>query len=813
MYFRSVVYLSSSLLAILFSTIIAQAQQVAPDGSLNTIVNSSNGRDFVITGGGNAGKNLFHSFSEFSVPTGGSALFDNVADVQNIFSRVTGSSVSNIDGLIRANGSANFFLLNPNGVVFGPNAALNIGGSFLGTTASRIKFADGVEFNATSPSSLLTVNVPIGLQFGSTAGPIQVNGTGHTLVSPSGSLTSYIPLGPIGGLQLQPGNTLALVGGEINLVGGILTAPSGRVELGSVGPLQVVGFEVSDPTWKFTYDLVNPLGNISLSQRALVDVSGAPSGSIQVQGRQVSITDGSLLFVQNLGLQTGGDISIRADSLNIIGNTAFGNIRSGIFNETRLGKAGDISVQTRTLSVSDGGELFSQTLGLGPSGNIDINASESVQVTGFVATNPQLFSLLGTVSLSPLPTGSSGTINIVTPTLSLRNGGIISATTLGNAPAGNITVKANQVEVSGTSPDRQLGQSALTSSTLGQGNAGNIFLNTDMLSIKAGGTLNTASSNNGAAGDILINASQSIEVAGYENGFRSDISSSVYAPSPLIQALLGIPPISQGNAGNVMLNTPTLAIYDQGEVKVINDVLGKGGELTVIANQIRLDSQGAIAARTALGQGGNVGLQSQLLLMRGGSTITATAGGAGNGGNISIDSPLIVGLENSDIIADALKGRGGNIAITTQDLLGLKYRQQLTAESDITASSQFGVNGTVQVNTIGVDPNSGLTALPVDIVDPSQKIATGCAGQQTGSFVVTGRGGMPTNPSQWLNAERLWQDLRAGSLPLSNPLPKIVAITPSPLEATAWQRNRQGQTELIATTAIAANPLAITCAK
>lgn len=113
--------------------------QVTPDGTLNTTVSGSS--SYTITNGSRVGNNLFHSFSQFSIPTNGSASFDNATDIQNIFSRVTGGNVSNINGSISANGNANLFLLNPAGIIFGANASLNIGGSFVGTTANSIKFA------------------------------------------------------------------------------------------------------------------------------------------------------------------------------------------------------------------------------------------------------------------------------------------------------------------------------------------------------------------------------------------------------------------------------------------------------------------------------------------------------------------------------------------------------------------------------------------------------------------------------------------------------------------------------------------------
>ena len=121
----------------------------------------------MINSGTERGANLFHSFREFSIPTGGSAFFNNATQIQNILTRVTGTSISNIDGLIRANGNANLYLLNPNGIVFGPNASLDIGGSFLATTATGFKFANGSEYSATNPQSppLLAVNLVPGVQF------------------------------------------------------------------------------------------------------------------------------------------------------------------------------------------------------------------------------------------------------------------------------------------------------------------------------------------------------------------------------------------------------------------------------------------------------------------------------------------------------------------------------------------------------------------------------------------------------------------------------------------------------------------------
>ena len=275
--------------------------QVTPDSTLNTSVSQS-GNNFTITNGNRVGNNLFHSFSQFSVPTNGSAFFNNAADVQNIFSRVTGGNVSHIDGLIQTNGRANLFLLNPSGIIFGANAQLNIGGSFMGTTADSIKFSDGAEFSAISPQAppLLTINVPVGLQMGSNPASITVQGTGHSVTT-----TSALALAPLARipsstkLRVQPGNTIALVGGDLHLNGATLSAEQGQVELGSVSGAGLISLMPSPRGYTLGYGDVQHFGDIQLAERSLLDVSGINAGSVQIQGEQIQFTDGSLILAQN----------------------------------------------------------------------------------------------------------------------------------------------------------------------------------------------------------------------------------------------------------------------------------------------------------------------------------------------------------------------------------------------------------------------------------------------------------------------------------------------------------------------------------
>lgn len=197
-----------------YSTRNVALAQIASDNTVGTEVNQ-NGSVSEITGGETRGSNLFHSFREFSVQTGNEAFFNNAEAISNIFSRVTGGKISNIDGLIRANGNANLFLLNPAGIIFGENASLDIGGSFYGSTADSILFEDG-EFSATDLDNppLLTINAPIGLSFRDNPEAIVNQSVSNNV-----------------GLRVNSGETISFSGGNVSFDGGMATAPDGRVEV------------------------------------------------------------------------------------------------------------------------------------------------------------------------------------------------------------------------------------------------------------------------------------------------------------------------------------------------------------------------------------------------------------------------------------------------------------------------------------------------------------------------------------------------------------------------------------------------------
>jgi filamentous hemagglutinin family protein len=783
--------------------------QVTSDGTTNTIVNQS-GNNFNILNGINQGNNLFHSFSNFSVPTGGSASFDltNTPNITTIFSRVTGGNLSNIDGLIRTlngNNPVSLFLMNPAGIVFGKNASLNIGGSFVVTTANSIKFADGIEFSATNPGAtpLLTMSVPIGLQMGQNPGDITVQNTGHRLIKIGKAIVAPLDRSnnPVG-LSVTSGNNLALIGGEVALDGGVLNAPSGHIELGSASN-GTVNLNTSSPHWNFDYGNIKQFGNIHLSHQSLADASGTPAGSIHFQGRNISLQDGSAALLVNQGSNNSGDISVNAsESLQL------GGVGTNRFPQSRLradnfgdGAGGNILVSASQVFLYDGGTVNGFNFGKGSGSNISLEIGDLLQIVG-------LSPIGGTSSLitNTSNSGKSGDIRVVTKKLQILDGGEIDNVSVSNGIVGNTTINAADfIEVMG----QNLHDSLIVVSTFGQANAGQLTINTAKLRVRDGGGIVASTVNSGNGGDLLINASDSVEVSGVSSISRlpSRVGARAELLPPRIRQLLRLPDVITGNTGKLVVNTPRLQITDGAIVGVDHQGIGDAGKLEINAGSIRLDNGSSLTAATFQGEGGNISVQANDLIMRRGSSIVTNAGGIGNGGNITINSPIILGWENSDIIANAFQGNGGNIQINTQGIFGLKYRNELTLENDITASSQFGVNGTVDINNFGVDPSSGLVELPENITDPSQQIATGCSHPNGSSFVATGRGGIPQNPTQETGSDgydglrlRTWSDTRDISAfhktqAAQAQVPKLPEVL---VQATGWRHNAIGKIELVA---------------
>jgi large exoprotein involved in heme utilization and adhesion len=261
----------------------------------------------------------------------------------------------------------------------------------------------------------------------------------------------------------------------------------------------------------------------------------------------------------------------------------------------------------------------------------------------------------------------------------------------------------------------------------------------------------------------------------------------------------------------------TLTVRDRSRISVSSNLsstsnpLGKAGNIDVQAHSILLDNQGEIKGEAASVDGGNIELNvKDLLLLRRNSRISTSAGTAqtgGNGGNITINAPFIVAVpsENNDITANAFTGRGGNINIATQGIYGLQFRPRLTPLSDITASSEFGVQGIIQINTPDVDPTRGLAELAVKPVNV--EVAQGCqvSGKQSSvAFFNTGRGGLAPNPYEPISSSDIWENVPPPTHRSENPAGAASAYaspaTPPDkiVEAQGWLVNEKGEVVLVA---------------
>jgi filamentous hemagglutinin family protein len=852
-----------------------EASQVIPDGSIQSI-----------EGGAQRGGNLFHSFQEFNVEMGQSVEFRNPLGVEHIITRVTGNSLSDISGTLGVEGIANLVLINPNGIVFGDTAQLNLQGSFFATTAESLNFEQG-QFSAIAPETppLLLVSAPMGVQLGENPGPIlnrsqHLNGDGERVGLSAPELTfvggeiGFDGGGVSGGAVNLRGDRISLVNGaEVqSLTGGAIALEAGQLEIleGSTVVSINPGIPQGGDIRLNAQDIVIGGSQLPFSTVESNNLGSGRGGDILINGDRIRLAGAGYIQSLTLGSGDGGDIDLQVRQSIDLQGPSFALLNglvsefittginldqrtTGVFSITTGGRGGDIRVETSgdvqaregalivtsgfdssvggDITANIGGDMRLIGSGLltitengsqASSGSLRVRAenlfmSQSSFLVGLttssrdggdleVITQERLEltesrgdALLATAILtgSVFSTGSAGDVRVQTRQLFNEGGGVIGSNSgivflsLGG-PGGDVTIEASElIQVIGAAPGG-LFTSGPSTTSFTNFPAGDLTLQTDRLEVGDGGIISTAAGGGGDGGSLTIIANE-MEIFGRSalTGFPTLVSAS--------SGREDLGRIATGDGGDLRLNVNRLLVRDGAVLDVQSFGSGSAGTLEIESSDIRLDQGGRLNAATVSGSAGNIEVRSQTLQLRNGSSINTNAGTA-DGGNILLDTNTLVALDNSDITANALEGRGGRVSITAEGIFGSEFREFLTPQSDITASSQLGpeFRGEVEINSPNVNFSAALVDLPDRIANPL--IASSCDAVDS-RFVVTGRGGQPADPRQPLTGQRLWQDWRAlPELPSERATAPAANSRPQWVEAQGWQVNEAGMPVLVGAT-------------
>ncbi|WP_335054443.1 two-partner secretion domain-containing protein [Nostoc sp.] len=645
--------IGSLTFGVLTSTTTVQAQ-IIPDATLP--VNSSvtpGCKVCTITGGTERGVNLYHSFQEFSIPTGGEAYFNNALKIQNILTRVTGSSFSNIDGLIRANGIANLYLLNPNGIVFGPNASLNIGGSFVATTSGSLKLPDGSEFSATDPQAppLLAVNLVPGVQFGA---------------RPPGSTITNA-----GNLAVTQGQNLTLLGGTTTSTG-TLTAPGGTVQvLGDrVALLDNARVDVSSPTGGGTvliggdYKGQGTVPNAAqtyVSPNAVINANAKTEGN---GGKVIVWADGTNRFYGNISANGG----TQAGDGGFVEVSGAKNLTFQGFVDTSaiVGKTGTLLLDPTNITIVPGTDPNPP------------NAADGI----WSSTEDPGGQTIGADVIATLLANSSLTLQ-ATNNIDVK--ARVSATT-----SNNLTLQAENISIDRNDPANPTSNYIYIFAPNGS-KGGNITLNANsLLSLKNEAQVNTflqsSTSEKTIAGDIIVTAkNMTIEGPTDGKGGITGIFSTVGNGAGAASRASDL-----GTGGNIKIT------ISGGSLKIIghNDLGNKNG------------GDAGIAAKTfGTGNAGTINIETGTLEVSNGGFIDNSTTNNGNAGAINITAQTIkLTNDNQDrraiqsvvqrpptVNSIPTKGNGGNVNITTNSL----------------SMSNAAISTEMQVDTTGLGGNSG----------------------------------------------------------------------------------------------------------
>lgn len=743
------------------------AQSITTDGTMGTNVQVDNG-NYVISEGTSRGTNLLHSFGKFNVDTNESATFTGPDSIHNIIGRVTGGTQSWIDGLLRSTiDGANLFLLNPAGVLFGPNASLDLNGAFHVSTADYLRFDNGDKFYVNpSGNSVLSVASPAAFGF------LSENPAGITIQQSN--------------LAVPEGETVSLIGGDIEIVGSgaldEIVAPSGRINIASVASAGEIYFNCTEETPNLKMESFNNLGNIDISQDAFIDARGNPGGNIIVRGgnffltesiitaasqgdldhpgigvdikitKDMILTAGELgvaeISTSSFGAGKAGNLRVEAGNLKMTGDPKsyyIADIASRVFSS---GDSGDIFVKTGRLKMNEYSGILAQVFGSGTGGDITLETDSLIidggKTLAFISNSTfnsgdagdlnvnakdvtfyggagGFTGLASQVSSWAFDEATAGNLTVTTEKLQLLDGAQINAGIFAGAgQAGDIEVVADNILISGKDPYGD--SSGIYSNVDGQnttGPGGDILITTNNLQMNASGKIATYSASPGDSGNIKIKSGNLalsdgafLSSTNYGTGEAGNINIAadsilLAGPSPQdgFTGLVALGEVFATGAGDIKVNTSSLEILDGAQISTRTNGPGDGGNIDIIANDVRIGgvdsgsasldgpSSGIFSsslayldfAEQATGEAGDISVQANNMNLFDQATISASSTSLGNGGEINIFANNILNTDRSFITTASEKTKGGDISITTPEV-------RLINQSVVSAKSSGGGN-------------------------------------------------------------------------------------------------------------------------
>jgi filamentous hemagglutinin family protein len=478
------------------------------------------------------------------------------------------------------------------------------------------------------------------------------------------------------------------------------------------------------------------------------DTSGVGNaGKIEIAARSLSATNGSQISASTLGQGKGGNIVLRIDEIATFENGA--GVGSVVAPQA-TGEGGNIDIQARSLSLSNGAIVSTTTGGAGKGGNLNINANQSVQLFGTSANSGLITGSIGK--------GNAGNLEINTEQLLVRDRAVISTTTVGTGKGGNLNINASDsVQVIGTSANSTL--TAIATGTNGKGDAGDLEINTGQLLVRDGAIIITDTNSTGNGGDLTVNASESVQLIGFAEGGSSRLTSIT---------------TGKGDAGDLNIKTGQLLIRDRAAISTTTNGEGKGGNLSINASDsVSLDRGFVFSGVLEDGKNnsGNIDIRARSLSVTNGSFLLANTEGVGNAGNIEIkvDKTVTISgvsaqtLNVSDSIIPSLiassvdaggEGRAGNINIQAKSLSldnvgvlsnstsgqGNASNISIKVDRSVTLENTSFIQSNVERNGVGIGGNVDIQARSLTLKDGSE-IQTGLRAANDESPGGIGKGG------------------------------------------------------------------------